>query len=492
MKGTGKRYIWKPETGITDFDVDPTTLGVSEIPGIRAIWADLQDSLRGTRQLFDFTEKLNRKWAIETGIIEHIYDIDRGVTQTLIERGLREDILGHGSTDKPPGFVMQLLRDQEEALHGIFDFVKGNRDLSKSYIKELHAALLRSQDTTEGIDGLGRAVEFKVIKGAWKKLPNNPVREDSTFHYCPPEHVESEMDRLIDLHTSHVAKGVPGEVQAAWLHHRFAQIHPFQDGNGRVARAIASLVLFKDGLFPLVITRDDRGVYLDALEAADQGDLKPLIGQIVSLQRVQFREANQVSAAVIAEDDVGALMNDLARKAENIRAEKVAELEEVFRLSGLIEDDLFERLDELAPRIKERLGLLAPGARANVTRSDSETGHYFRSQIIRNAKHHVGYFANTSVYREWVALRMYWTRRSRLVFAFHGIGQPFNGSLICAPFLEFSDKDADDAPRISFVPLVDEGFEFFYNERQASLHSRFVSWREEVLKVALRELTQNL
>jgi Fic family protein len=48
-------------------------------------------------------------------------------------------------------------------------------------------------------------------------------------------HVAAEMDKLVELHREHRAAGVAPEVESAWLHHRFTQIHPFQDGNGRVA-----------------------------------------------------------------------------------------------------------------------------------------------------------------------------------------------------------------------------------------------------------------
>ncbi|MDE3194864.1 MAG: Fic family protein [Acidobacteriota bacterium] len=76
--------------------------------------------------------------------------------------------------------------------------------------------------------------------------------------YCPPEHVASEMDALIAMHTEQTSRGVQPYVEAAWLHHAFTQIHPFQDGNGRVARALAALVLIRAGYFPFVVTRDER------------------------------------------------------------------------------------------------------------------------------------------------------------------------------------------------------------------------------------------
>ena len=252
-----KHPIWNPETGITDIETDPHDLAASEIPGIRAVWADQTERLKGTVQLSDFNEKLSREWAIETGIIENLYDINRGITQTLIEQGFKTEILGHGSTNKPRDYVLDLLRDQKSVLDGVFDFVKGGRKLSTAYIKELHAALLRSQETTEARDTRGRYVDIPLIKGDWKKQPNHPVRDDIMYEYCPPEHVASEMDRLIEIYSQQVLEELPSEVRAAWLHHRFTQIHPFQDGNGRVARALASLVLIQDGLFPLVVTRNE-------------------------------------------------------------------------------------------------------------------------------------------------------------------------------------------------------------------------------------------
>ena len=87
---------------------------------------------------------------------------------------------------------------------------------------------------------------------------------------------------------------------------------------------------------------------------------------------------------------------------------------------------------------------------------------------------------------------MSWSRRARLVFAFHGIGKPFNGSLICAPFLEFRDTDEEEQVRSALVPVTEEGFVLFYNEEKDRLLDRFRPWREGVLKVALKELTQNL
>ncbi len=484
--------IWNPETGINDLGTDLGDLSASEIPGIKAIWTDQRERLKGSTQLRDFTEKLSREWAIETGVIENLYEIERGVTQTLIEHGFQAELLDHGSTNKPRDYVIQLLRDQKDALDGVFAFVKSDRSLSVSYIKELHAALLRSQDTTDGLDAQGRSVELPLLKGTWKIQGNYPVRDGVTYTYCSPEQVGSEMDRMVQMHSDHIKANVPTEVQAAWLHHRFTQIHPFQDGNGRVARAIASLVLVKDGLFPLVVTRDDKPKYLDALEAADQGDLKPLVDLIAKLQIGQFRKASAITEALLIETDVQAALDGLFKSADKVAADKLAELKGVFDLSHVIENDLEKRVKDIAPDIQKALRRVSSDAVAFVTRSKDETDYYFRAQIIDNANNHLGYFADTAEYRSWIALTMRWARKAQLVFAIHGIGKPFNGSLICAPFLEFKDTDEEGQTRTALVPVAEEGFVLFYNEKESRLIARFKPWRENVLKIAVKELGRNL
>ncbi len=490
---TDIEHIWNPETGITDFAFSVEELASTELPHIRNVWTDQRQRLKGSKQLSEFTERLGREWAIETGVIENLYELERGVTQTLIERGFQAELISHGSTNRPREYVLQLLKDQKEALEGVFAFVKEERPLSVSYIKELHAALLRSQHTTEAIDSQGQHVDVPLIKGAWKQTENRPQRDGKTFAYCPPEQVASEMDRLVEMHAAHIKDGVPAEVEAAWLHHRFTQIHPFQDGNGRVARALASLVLVKAGLFPLVVTRDDKPAYLDALEAADSGSLKPLVDLFAKLQRSQFTKATAISEQVLSEETgIEELLGGLFDAADKSAKDRDAALRTVFDRAHDLEKDALDRFEVITPSIKNALLRLDNDAAVYTLGSGPETDHYFKGQIIQNARDHLGYFADTSDYRSWVSLNMKWTRHARLVFTFHGIGRPFSGSLICAPFFEFRDKNEDDETTSTFIPLTDEGFVFFHNETKEKVLARFAPWRDRVIKVALKELIDSL
>lgn len=51
----------------------------------------------------------------------------------------------------------------------------------------------------------------------------------------------------------------------AWIHLTFVRIHPFFDGNGRIARLIANLPLLRGGFPPLLIAQQNRSEYIDLL-----------------------------------------------------------------------------------------------------------------------------------------------------------------------------------------------------------------------------------
>ena len=280
---------WEP---ITEVGEGWRELTSPELPPLVNVWSEQRESLQDTESLNEFNERLAREWAIETGILEGLYTLDRGITRLLIEQGIDESLISHDATDGLPGKVAALIRDQKEAVDWLFEFVKSERPFSESFIKELHALITRSQETATGIDTYGRKVEIPLRRGEYKLRPNDPTRADGSVHvYCPPEQVTVEMERLIDYHNRCLAEGVAPEVLSAWVHHRFTQIHPFQDGNGRVARALASLVFLREGWFPLVVHRDQRAEYIDALEAADTGNLSPLVDMFAATQRTTFVNA---------------------------------------------------------------------------------------------------------------------------------------------------------------------------------------------------------
>ncbi len=225
-----------------------------------------------------------RAFAIETGQIEGLYLLRRGVTETLIAEGFERVRGAHSATEIAGSTLKGLLEDQEAALEMMFAHVREERPLVGSAIKEWHLLLTRHQESAAGIDPFGNRIEIPLRKGQYKLRPNNPRRQDGFVHeYCPPEQVQTEMDRFLAFHAGHAGLDLAPELEAAWLHHEFVRIHPFQDGNGRISRLLMAYAYAKAGEFPPVIPAERKDDYIDALIAADEGDFPTLVGYLGDL-----------------------------------------------------------------------------------------------------------------------------------------------------------------------------------------------------------------
>ena len=309
---------WHP---ITDYEIDPQQLADKELAALSSVWVEQRAKRGESLSMSEFTERLKREWAIETGLIERLYTLDRGIIELMIEQGVNAALIPHRSTHEPER-TAAMIGDQQDAIDSVFAFVKGDRPLSTGYIKELHGLFTRNQEQVEGRDQFGQKALVPLVRGNYKQHPNNPTRPDGTAHaYCPPEHVAAEMDNLVVLHLQHADVAVAPEVEAAWLHHRFAQIHPFQDGNGRIARALATLIFIKANWLPLVVRDAQRAPYITALEEADDGDLRPLVTFFSKLQRREFINALGIARDLEVKGRVDARIQAIKQRLVDRRRE---------------------------------------------------------------------------------------------------------------------------------------------------------------------------
>lgn len=470
---------------ITDYESDPEALADKELRALSGVWIDRKTAIGESTSVSEFTERLKREWAIETGLIERLYTLDLGITELMIEHGVNAAFIPDRPGNMTPSSIATMIGNQRDAIESVFAFVKGNRQLSTSYVKSLHSLFTRNQEHVEALDPLGRKIQVPLIHGDYKQQPNNPTRSNgSIYYYCPPEHVASEMDRLIELHLDH--QDVAPEVEAAWLHHRFTQIHPFQDGNGRLARALATLVFIKANWLPLVVRNSDRKRYIDALELADGGNLKPLVSFFSSLQKTEFIRAigimRDTEQAMLYEKRIESIKQHISQRRDTLEKEWEAAIYTATQMQTFAK----KRLDEVANDLRKAMSNV-PEFTFSVDEATNESprSHFFHRQIVSTAKK-IGYYANTRRYRSWVRLTAKNSIQSNILIAFHCIGHDFQGVLACSGTWFFRAlTDDQNYETGGEATLNDEVFQINYKDEDEDALFRFEDWLERVIERGL-------
>ena len=138
--------IWR-----TVRDIDPSHHGYNH-SGAREsakLWQAVRHKLENPnidRSAMDiWRQSKKRAFAIETGQIEGLYLLRRGVTETLIAEGFEGVRGAHSVTEISDDTLKGLLMDQETALEMMFEHVKADRPLTAHTLKEWHALLTRHQ-----------------------------------------------------------------------------------------------------------------------------------------------------------------------------------------------------------------------------------------------------------------------------------------------------------------------------------------------------------
>ena len=481
-----RQHLWTP---LEDLPPDWQSLSDTETAALAASWKQRHEELVNDGAVKTFIERIKRQWAIETGAMEDVYRISEGATATLIEHGLNSALLSHEDVgNEAPESVVAKINDQLQAVNGVYQFVASERDLTTSYIRQLHQVLTAHQSYYLARDTLGEYVRRELPHGDWKKLPNDVQGDDYSFQFCPPEQVQSEVDRLLDFHRRHLEEGVSPDVEAAWLHHRFTQIHPFVDGNGRVSRCLATLVLLRSHWLPLVVTRQDKPQYLAALREADKGDLAPLVSFINRLQRKLILDAFSLGReATIENRRLAGMIETLKRRFTEKTADSPDRTTEARQLSDALQQLTFDRLRNAADELGVVVAVGDPSYRvyASGATGEDERAKYHYHQTVQGAKAY-GYFANLNHYRSWAAMTLVTDVKAEVLFAFHGIGHGHSRVYGCAALLYQRRPDEQGQSAIGEVHAIgDEPFQFTEMEAAGNVRDRFQAWLEDKLVDAL-------
>ncbi|MFH1672845.1 MAG: Fic family protein [Pseudomonadota bacterium] len=155
-------------------------------------------------------------------------------------------------------------------------------DATRNYGDPLAAARLKGWQAAlfpTGYSGMS-----KIVVGDWRRgekpmqVISGPIGKEKVHYEAPPaDDVEGEVERFLEWFRSSRGE-LDGLVRAAVAHFWFVTIHPFQDGNGRIARAIADMALAQDEnngcrLYSMSAQiKSERDDYYEILERTQKGN----------------------------------------------------------------------------------------------------------------------------------------------------------------------------------------------------------------------------
>jgi Fic family protein len=218
-------------------------------------------ALREEAVLHTLTEDVLKSSEIEGEIL------DKDQVRSSIARRLGMEVVGLAPADRNVDGIVEMMLDATQ---------KYKEPLTADRLFGWHAALFPT----------GRSGMQRITVGAWRddktgrmRVVSNPYGRRETVHYEAPaaKDLDAEMKPFLGWFNTD-DNGDP-VIRAAIAHLWFVTVHPFDDGNGRMARAIADMFLARSEdsaqrFYSMSAQiRLERQAYYDRLEATQKGDL---------------------------------------------------------------------------------------------------------------------------------------------------------------------------------------------------------------------------
>jgi Fic family protein len=193
------------------------------------------------------------------GNLEHVHDLELTYTSNAIEGNTLTAaettlVVEQGITvgGKPLKDHLEAI-DHYDAIRYVRALARRDAPLTESDVRTLHSLVVKRSQP----DIAGRYAD----QGRY-------VLTDAGRHSFPSP---AELPALMGDFTRWLGEAADTPETAFTAHRRLVEIHPFNDGNGRMARLLMNLVLIRGGYPPVAVRPADRPAYIDALQQAQAG-----------------------------------------------------------------------------------------------------------------------------------------------------------------------------------------------------------------------------
>lgn len=306
--------------------------------------------------------RLNQKFMLEFNYnSNHIEGntLTYGQTELLLMFGKVVDEANMKDLEEMKAHNVGLKMVQEEAMNNEIP-------LTENFIRTLHHTLLRKDYRVYRHQFDKNITSYMVHAGCYKTRPNSVITvTGERFEYASPEETPALMTDLITWYNNEEKQGILSPIElAAMFHYRYIRIHPFEDGNGRIARLMVNYILFRHNYPMLIVKSKEKEQYLTALNKCDI-----IVGPIPS----NGAHADFLQLTPFIDYMEKCLINSLqicvkAAKGESIEEDddfekRIKILERQQQQSIKLNMDEFYRLkryfDDLSNIIKEKIGNLS-------------------------------------------------------------------------------------------------------------------------------------
>ena len=231
----------------------------------------------GEKAWEDTQDRLLRAAALESGALDGLFPANPELTTTVLARSISK----RDALDDMSETIHVVAECHRRALILAREAAADGRAVDANFMAVLQDVITESQATYTVTTEQGVNVEVDLPRRQYKPVSNYLVLpEGGLAVFAPAGRVAAEMARLTSEFASAGFSLVHPAVQVAYAHYALTAIHPFADGNGRLARTVASLFLMRSVGVPLVVFADQWPWYYQAVAAAQAGDAQPLVDHV--------------------------------------------------------------------------------------------------------------------------------------------------------------------------------------------------------------------
>lgn len=359
---------------------------ITQIQSLKAEWDALQPLKPADEERL--WQKLRLEWNYNSNHIE-------GNTLTY---GETELLFLHDQTTGD-----HTLREYEEmkahdlAIHHVRKLARDARDLSEADLREMNRIILKEPFWKEAITPEGKPTRKQIVPGEYKTTPNNVrTATGELFRFEDPINVPIRMQELVVwLRNVLNQNSPPLDLLLGKAHYDFVLIHPFDDGNGRVARLLVNYILIRLGYPPLIIKSADKKNYLAALRKADAGDLAPFADYLLQQLKwslelgIKAAKGESVEEPSDVEKEIALLVHSEAAKKDRIKKKSWEVIDACYQNSW---EKLLTQFDDKTAKIRE----LFDSSALSISSSRGVQGEDWRTQlnyVLRNRQYLLDQFS---------------------------------------------------------------------------------------------------